>query len=217
MIGHFRRTNLTDDDWLKHFEEAYKIPFHEDIRLNVWKKRTFSSAERDFLLTDYSVEFKNSHLKEMEVITEIFMRYLFKKVLQGYVFCDLDKPESLLGNSLSKIYGVSSGHFYNLAKVYWTFKYQLDEDSLKYTDTAPFYISILRTVEAYIGGEFFTIARPINIYNQKRVLQEFAPEIDVKEFMDKRPPMAKKAGCLGILLIIPILLFSVFLVIKWIS
>lgn len=203
---------MTDDEWLKHFEEAYKLPFRHDIRVDRWEKREFSPKEIEFLLSEYSEEFKIVHLQAIKDIIQIMTRYLFEKAATGYTFCRLEKVESTFGRTLEQNYGVSTGYFYNLAKTYWTLKVQLDEESLQYVHkkSTPLFFMILRTVELNIASGFFPTGSYVNEDNQRQILKEFAPEINIERFISENPMLkTAKGGCLGVLLIIPIIFASV--------
>lgn len=211
---------MPNDEWLKHFEEAYKLPFRNDIRVDRWEKREFSPKEREFLLSEYSEEFKNLHQQAIKDIVQIMTRYLFKKAAQGYTFCTLEKIESIFGRTLEQNYGVSTGYFYNLAKTYWTFKVQLDEEALQYVQgkNTTLFFMILRTAEVNIASGFFPTGSYVSEENQRQILKEFAPKINIEKFISENPMLKTgKSGCLGILLIIPILFVSMFVLIKWIS
>jgi hypothetical protein len=190
---------MTNDEWLKHFEEAYKLPFRNDIRVDRWEKREFSPKEREFLLSEYSEEFKNLHQQAIKGIVQIMTRYLFKKAAQGYTFCMLEKIESTFGKTLEQNFGVSTGYFYNLAKTYWTFKVQLDEEPFQYVQkkSTPLFFMILRTAEVNIASGFFPTGSYVSEANQRQILKEFAPEINIEKFISENPMLKTgKGGCL---------------------
>jgi len=206
---------MTINDWLKHIEEAYKFPFREDIRVENWKKKEFTEDEKEFLFTQYSKEYTNLHKEHILEIIEMFTRYFFKIAFEGYTFCSLDKVNSKFGISLEKKYGVSSGPFYNLAKTYWTFRIQLDEDQYKHRESMPLFFPLLRTVETNIAGEFFPTAGFVDKSQQRKILKEFAPNINIDSFIAENPMFkSKKGGCLGTLLIIIIVIFIIIWIIS---
>ena len=211
---------MTNDQWLKHFQEAYKLPFRNDIRMDKWEKRDFTSQEREFLLSEYSEDFKILHQQVITDIVQILTRYLFKKASEGYIFCPLEKIESIFGKTLEQNFGVAVGYFYNLAKTYWTFKVQLDEETFQYVQgkNTPLFFMILRIVEVNIASGFFPTCSSVNEANQRQILKEFAPEINIEKFIIENPMLKNgQSGCMSVLLIIPVILFSLFVLIKMIG
>lgn len=208
---------MTNEEWLSHFEEAYKLPFRDDITSENWGKRDYSEIEKEFLITEYSKEFADKHIEHILEVVQIFIRYFFIKSLEGYIFCSLDKVKLEFGKTLEENYGTSNGLFYNLAKTYWTFRIQLDEDC-KYLQKGktPLFIMILREVETNIAGTFFPTNGHVNETQQRQVLKEFAPEIKFEEFLNDNPMLrTKKSGCFGILLIFPLVTITLFSLIYW--
>lgn len=98
-------------------------------------------------------------------------------------------------------YQVTAGPFYNLAKTYWTFRIQLDEDVERERENLPLFYLILRDVEINIAGAFFPTGGQVNESNQRQTIKEFAPEIDIESFINDNPMMRfKKEGWLRRLL-----------------
>ena len=209
---------MTNDEWLIHFREAYKLPFNDDIRSNNWQYLGFSENEKNFLLSNYSKEFINSNLEHILKIVDIFTRYFFKKAEGGFIFCPLDAVNKEFGKTLSQNYNISDGPFYDLAKTYWTFRLQLDEDSSNLPKGyLPLYIKILRQVEINIAGLFFPTGGHINKGQQKQVLKEYAPDIDIDQFMDDNPMFkSNRIGIFIFLLIATLFIIVVFAFAKWI-
>lgn len=189
---------MTNEEWLKHLEEAYKLSFRADIRSENWKKKDFSESEKEFLLSEYSKEFANEHQEHILEIVQIFTRYFFKKAFEGYIFCSLDKVKLEFGITLEQNYRVSSGFFYNLAKTYWTFRIQLDEDcDYIQNSNTPLFIMILREVEINISGTFFPTGGYVNEAQQRQILEEFAPDINIEIFISENPMLKKKRWLSG--------------------
>lgn len=202
---------MTNDEWLRHFEEAYKLPFREDIRIDEWKKRDFNKSEIDFLLSKAksSREYSDTEREHFLEIVQSFTRYFFRKASNGETFCSLEKIKSdFLGKSFEQVYGFASGPFTNLAKTYWTFRHQLNEDTNRPKEYTPLFFQILRYVETNIAGAFFPTAGTVSEKNQREILKEFAPEINIEKFISENPTLRSgKSGCFGILLIIPFIAF----------
>jgi len=208
---------VTYDQWLRHFEEAYKIPFRNDTRINSWQIREFSTEEKIFLQEIYSEELKTLYQQDIMDIVQIMTRYIFKIAENGYTFCPLDKIKSMSGKTIEENYGVSSGYFYNLAKTYWTFRLELDEQSLQLIQkrtATPLFFMILRTVETTISGSFFPTGGSVSEENQRMILKEFAPEINIEKYISENPMLrGQKGGCLGMIAVLLILFTSMIVII----
>ncbi|MBD3338389.1 MAG: hypothetical protein GF353_04740 [Candidatus Lokiarchaeota archaeon] len=204
---------MNNEEWLKYFEEAYKLPFREDVRFDEWEKKEFTKSDRDFLLLKAKSmrEYSTIEREQCLQIVQIFTRLFFKKAIKGETFCPLEKIKSdFMGNSFEKVYGYSSGPFINLAKTYWTFRHQLNEDTDRPKEYTPLFYQILRNVETNIAGAFFPSAGVVSAKVQKNILKEFAPEIDVERFLSENPLLKRKSGCLGSLLFL--LLLTIILI-----
>lgn len=179
---------MTNEQWINLFKEAYNLRFRDDVRLDKWEKRKFTEEEKSFLMSTYSEEFANLYQEHILDIVQIFTRFFFKKAVRGDTFCSLEKVKSEFGKTLEQNYGLSSGPFINLAKTYWTFRLQLDEDQYRQPkDNMPLFFSILRTVEMNIAGVFFPTGGPATKVQQRQILEEFAPEIDIERFLSENP------------------------------
>lgn len=198
---------MTIEQWIKLFEEAYKLPIRDDITIDKWERRIFTDEEKSFLLAKYTKEFVDSHQKHFLDIVQIFTRFFFLKTVNGETFCSTEKIKSQFGMTLEQRYGLSSGPFINLARTYWTFKLELDEDQLRHKENMPLLLVILRTVEMNMAGVFFPTPSPFTVSTDERkssqiqVLQEFAPQIDIRRFLSENPILSsKRSGCLGLIL-----------------
>jgi hypothetical protein len=191
-----RRSGMTNSQWIRLFETAYNFPFRDDIRVDAWKKREFTDDERKFLLSRYSDESASRDSNHIEDIVQIFTRFFFKVAAQGGVFCPREKIELEFGKSIEENYGISQGPFLNLAKTYWSFRLALDEDGEKQGDNfgsnVPLFYMILRTVEVNVGGVFFPSGGNAEKHKQAQVLREFAPEIDIVQFISENPMFKTK-------------------------
>jgi hypothetical protein len=202
---------MTNEEWLNLIEEAYRCPFREDIRVDKWDKLKFDEKEKSFLLSKYSKEYANQHQEHILRIVQVFTRFLFNKALNGETFCDSSKIRQEFGKTLEQHYKVTSGPFLNFAYTYWTFRFQLDEDHYRQPkEHVPLFFPILRTVEMNISGSFFPSGGQVNAENQKQILQEYAPEINIERFLSDNPLLSKKGGCLGS--VIFLLFLTVFLI-----
>lgn len=206
---------MTDQQWIELFQEAYKFPFREDIRIDEWKNRDFTKSEIDFLLSESkrTTEYSDIEREHMLEISEMFTRYFFKKALNGETFCSLEElKKDFRGKSFEQLYGFSSGPFINLAKTYWTFRHQLNEDTFGPKKTNLRFYQILRYVETNIAGAFFPSGGAVSKENQINILKEFAPEINIERFLSENPLLSRKVGCFGGLIFLSFLILILILV-----
>jgi len=179
---------MTNKEWLNLLEEAYQFPIRDNTKVDRWFKLKFYDGEEAFLLSKYSKEYAELHKEHILKITQLFTRFFFKKAETGETFCDPSKIKLKLGKTLEEHYSVSSGPFLNLAYTYWTFRIQLDEDHYRQPkENVPLFFQILWTVEMNIAGSFFPSAGRVSADNQRRILNEFAPEINVEDFISENP------------------------------
>jgi hypothetical protein len=76
---------------------------------------------------------------------------------------------------------------------------------------------ILRTVEVNIAGGFFPTGGYVSKDNQKQILQEFAPEINIEKFISENPMLKTgKSGCLSVLMVISIIFVLTIAYLKFI-
>ncbi|MBC8179577.1 hypothetical protein H8E88_00490 [candidate division KSB1 bacterium] len=205
---------MTNEEWLNLIEQAYRLPIREDIRADKWDKLKFDEKEKLFLLSKYSKEYANQHQEHILKIVQVFTRYFFKKALKGETFCDPSKIKKEFGKTLEQHYNVSSGPFLNFAYTYWTFRFQLDEDQYtKLKEHVPLFFPILRTAEMNIAGSFFPSGGHVSAENQRQILNEYAPEINIERFLSDNPLISRKSGCLGSVLFL--LLLTIILI--WLS
>ena len=172
--------NMNIDEWAIQVSTAY-----QSVGL------TFSSDKQSALFSAFSdiqPEIQN------EITTEaldVMTRFFFKRASTGETFGALGRFENLFGRSIEENYGLPSGPFINMAKTYWTFRFEVDDISPKDHDLA--LSKILRTLESTIAGLFFPTPGPIKIPTRKRrkdqreVLQEYAPQIDIDSFLGNNP------------------------------
>jgi hypothetical protein len=192
---------MTNEEWLNLIEQAYYLPFREDTRIDKWDKLKFDEKEKSFLLSKYSKDYANQHQEHLLKIVEVFTRLIFKKALNGETFCDPSKIISKFGKTLEQNYKVSSGPFLNFAYTYWTFNIQLTEDHHRQPrEHVPLFFPLLRTVEMNIAGSFFPTGGQVSSENQRQVLNEFAPEINIEKFLSENPLLSRKSGCLSVVL-----------------
>ena len=201
---------MTIQQWLRHFEKAYALPYRNDVGTDQWVSRKFTQEEKTFLLQEYSQDLVSAQQQHVLEVVQIFTRYFFRQALNGDTFGHIEKVRLEFGKTLEEQYGLQNGPFLNLAKTYWTFRLELDQDqyspSNKYT---PLLFPILRTVEMNISGTFFPTPGPKTMsvaqraMRHEQILKEFAPQIDAKRLISESPILKMEAsrGCFGVMLL----------------
>ena len=197
-------------EWLTHFEQAYR---NYGI--------SFEEQDKQFLFKKHHTDVSNQEKERILYNIEIFTRYFFKKFQTGYSFCPAEKIKNKIGVSIEENYRLYNGPFYNLAKIYWTFR--LEVDNFPTDDYYLCMFQILRNVERNIAGIFFPTPGPISmsikerLKKQEKVLREYAPKVDIERFLSENPILKtdmSKSGCLTALICIS--LFSLVFIITFI-
>lgn len=201
---------MTLQQWLQHFESGYNLPFRSDTRTNQWVRRKFTQEEKSFLMQEYSQELVSAQQQHVLEIVQILTRYFFKLALNGQTFGPIEKVRLEFGKTLEEQYGLQKGPFLNLARTYWTFRLELDQDQYNSSNRyIPLLFPILRTVEMNISGVFFPSPGPKvmsvaqRTMRHEQILKEFAPQIDAKRLISESPILRLEAsrGCLVVILL----------------
>ena len=179
------------DQWLSLFEEAFN-----------YVDKPFTIENKSFLLKQYVKDLPQYEKVHAFEIMEIFTRYFLYKA-GGGTFGPISKVESKFGRSLKENYGLTVGPFLNLAKTYWTYRFEVDE----YLSLKKGYESIidvlLRQVEINIASLFFPTSGSASIPVKKRIedqrhfLKEFAPNIDTEKFLSENPILKRESSRQG--------------------
>ena len=125
---------------------------------------------------------------DMKVATE---RHFWRRVCTHKTFGDTQRIQSRFDRSLEDNYGVRSGPFLDVARAYWTFKLELDDITLLYSDT--WICQALMGVESDIRTLFFPMPGPITMpktlrkLTQRQYLQEWAPAFEIEPFLKQNP------------------------------
>jgi len=65
-----------------------------------------------------------------------------------------------------------------------------------------------------ISGSFFPSSGQVNAKNQRQILQEYAPEINIERFLSDNPLLLRKVGCLSsVIFLLTITVFIICLVV----
>jgi len=177
------------DKWINTFEEALSFV-----------GKPYTNIDKDFLLKEYSKEDSSDLMDDALELVDTYLRFFFHKATIGDIFGPLNVVELEFGQSIESRYGFSKGPFIDLAKCYWTFRFEIDKIEKKYWNL--FFFQILRNVETKIAGIFFPAPGQDSIstqdvrHTQFKILQEYAPQININKFF-AQIPKTKKSGCLG--------------------
>ena len=161
--------------------------------------------------------------EQLEIGAEVMdamIRLFYKRAVQGEPFGSLSRIKEKLGSSLEENYGLSSGPFINMAKTYWTYKLEIEDLFPPYRDNI--LSGILGKIELDIAGVFFPtrgIKMPLTLRKaqQRRLLKEYAPEIDVERFLSENPIMeaeGSRKGCFGSIIIIVLAVLALLIALQ---
>jgi hypothetical protein len=176
-------------------KEALLEPLAED-NLNIDERTKYAMA---FGIIGEPLKIQDESLNEVvEVTTELFTRYFFKKVTLGKTFGSIRRVEQKFGHSLESNYAVPGGPFIDMAKTYWTYKLEIE-------DLLPEHYDLVMTrglmqIEGNIGSLFFPFPGPAIIWvrerreAQRRVLEEYAVGMDIDAFLDNNPFLGTTKG-----------------------
>lgn len=173
---------MTVDKWLSLFEEAFN-----------YVDKPFTVENKSFLCKQYAKDLPEYEKVHAFEIIEIFTRYFFSKAARGETFGPISKVESNFGRTLEENYGLTEGPFLNLARSYWTYRFEVDDYFMSKKGFEYILDGILRQVEINIAGLFFptpgSVTPPVEkrMENQRQFLKEFAPTIDVEKFLLENP------------------------------
>jgi hypothetical protein len=176
-------------------KETLLEPLAED-HLNIDERTKYAKA---FGIIGEPLKIQDESLNDVvEVTTELFTRYFFKKVILGKTFGSIRRVEQRFGHSLESNYSVSGGPFIDMAKTYWTYKLEIE-------DLLPDYYSLVMTrvlmeIDGNIGSLFFPFPGPAIIWvrerreTQRELLEEYAAGMDINAFLDNNPLLGTTKG-----------------------
>ena len=174
------------DQWISCISEAYEIT-----------GKIFSLSRKEKLLGKLSVDDLNKD-KAIEETGEIITRYFFRKATRGETFGSISRIKEKFGKSVEENYGLSSGPFINMAKTYWTYKIEVQD---LFPKCHNFLLSqVLLKIEGDIASVFFPTPGPAVIWvrqrreMQRQLLEQYAPEIDIENFLENNPLLGTCPG-----------------------
>lgn len=189
---------MTQELWIKEIEKACDL-----------YGKTLNESERSLLLSD-SIE-QASELEEQGLIPstvdkrlenifndlrEVMMHHFFRKATKGETFGNIDRIKKKYQSTLEDNYGLDSGPFLDFAKTFWTF--QIEVADLFPEDYKKLASQILLKVEFDISKIFFPtpgkamMPPQLRIVAQKKLLEAYAPEIDIDLFIKQNPILKRE-------------------------
>ena len=201
------------DQWISCISEAHRTSGETLSPLQEMLLKLPSGENTDKSeITEDGIEFgiKYGHLpmevksqnkaanKIIEEEIEIVKRYFFKKAVVGETFGLVSRIKEKSGFYLEENYDLSSGPFINMAKTYWTFQIEVKDLFPKYYDLA--LSQVLANVETNIASAFFPTPGPVVMWVrqrreiQRQLLEQYAPEIDIKAFLENNPFLGTSPG-----------------------
>lgn len=179
------------DGWIGEVEKAYKA-FSKILTVTdkemllkdiIEKPSTFDDTDR-LIAESAAAEMQKELIYE---ISELFIRYLFKKASHDETFGDIHRVEERFGETIQKAYGINSGPYLNLAKAYWTFKTELRDLWIEKTNhRKKIIIQVLNIVDQEVGWSFFPLPGPLTVpaairrKEQEKFLEKYAPDADIE-------------------------------------
>ena len=198
------------DQWLDCIAEAYKKSgksFSSPIKEILLKKlpetdQNVDIIDRDAMRTGVIwIPFKVEDESQNAVIEdtkELMIQHFFDKFICSETFGPIIKVNNYFGQTVEDNYELVDSPFIDMAKTYWTFKFELKELFPKYHNLI--LPQILLRVENFIGSIFFPFPGPIILWvrgrreKQKQLLEQYAPEIDIDSFLDNNPLLGTLDG-----------------------
>jgi len=188
---------LNIDLWLRQMTEAYESV---GIVLSPQKNATLLKKvgeETDDELERFGLKYIEPRVgqEELEQVmaeaVDTMTRFFFKKASHGGAIGSPGRVREHFGSTVEEHYGLSRGPFIDIVRAYWTFRLELED---LFPDSHSLALAqVLKRVEIHIAGVFFpTPGRyrvPVNerIEAQRRLLGEYAPEMDIEEFILHNP------------------------------
>lgn len=168
------------DQWIAQVSETY-----QSVGLQ------FSTNKKELLLAEFIESSAQAQKEVMAETIDVMTRFFFRKASRGETFGSLSRIKEEFGRSLEENYGLSSGPFINMAKTYWTYRFEVDDLFPEHYNLA--LSTLLRKIEIDIAGMFFPTPGALTIpasqrrEAQRQLLQEYAPEIDIDVFLGNNP------------------------------
>lgn len=175
------------DQWFYQLNLAYE---EKEIQIPPGKEA--------FLLSEFPETTTYAQKQMIEEFLDVMTQFFYNKASHGEIFGDLSRIKERFGNSIEENYGISSGPFVDFAKTYWTYKLEVED---LYPNSHTLVLSkILKQIEMDIASVFFPTPGPVEIpvsqrkKTQRKLLQEFASDIDIERFLSESPILGAKSG-----------------------
>jgi len=197
------------NEWLRCVSKAYGVTgkkFSADIRRALLEKLSMESVYGDpsrRAATEggliAAVPPGIGMQTEAAQTEEVMHRYFFRKATDGEVFGLISRVEQRFSRgTIEQNYELSSGPYLNLAKTYWTYEMEVHDLFPDHHDLV--LAQVLARVEGAIASVFFPTPGPMVIWvrqrrqQQRQILEEYAPDIDVEAFLENNPILGTSKG-----------------------
>jgi len=170
--------------------------------------KEYTPALRELMLRAVDEATKDQDKYRAVEVTNAMQRYFWQKVIEGKTFGDVARVQQKFGRSLEENYRMNSGPFVNLARAYWTYQIELHDDVfVEHIDK--WIYQALSALEVKVRTLFFPMPGPAHVpvkmrrAAQEECLRQFAPELDIQEFLDENPILKaeSKSGCMGVVVV----------------
>jgi hypothetical protein len=174
-------------EWVEYIEKAYK-----DL------DKKLPSAIRSNLFGRYDEITEMVDKEVLNGLEETITRYFLLKASRGETFGDVNKIKEAYGFAPEENYPYASLSFLRFAKTYWTYKIELTDIIVSHRGILA--TVILLEVERNIGSVFFPHPGPWVMWvrqrreTQRLLLETFAPDIDIKSFLNRNPLLGTSGG-----------------------
>ena len=168
------------DQWMNCLSEAFEC---------LGKALTYN--KKPLILTELSESSAREQIDLAYEAMDIMTRFFFKKAAKGETFGSPVRIEEEIGRSIEEHYGLIAGPFIDMARTYWT--YRIEVEDLLPDHQGKAIAQILLQVKNNIACLFFPTPDPIQVpveqrrEDQRHILQEFAPEMDIERFLAESP------------------------------
>jgi len=134
---------------------------------------------------------------------ELVTHYFFRKAGRGELFGLIARLKGRFGNPrfgnpIKKNYELAEGPFVNMAKTYWTYKLEVHDLFPEYYNVV--LSQVLLRVENDVASVFFPTPGSAVIWvrqrrqQQRKTLEEYAPDIDIDRFLKNNPLLGTSKG-----------------------
>ena len=159
--------------------------------------RKLSAEDIDFLNTRERrlEELSPTHETHLKEIVLCARRGFYEAATDGVEFVDRETLFECFGDTVESNYPEGGPAFIRFARSYWTLK--IMADALREVDPYRLLTPVLDAIEREVGPVFFPAPGHFQIDSaqrereQRKILGEFAPRMDVDQFIDHNPTLRR--------------------------